>query len=299
MNGRTRMWRFRHAATRYVDPVLRPVAGILPAFGILTHRGRKTGRSYETPVNVFRRCEEYLFLLTYGSDVHWVKNVLAAGTCDLRTRGRDVHLVEPEVIEDPDLRLAPVFARFVEKHVAGVTEVLRMRSAARPGIDIHELRRDEFGLVSEVLANRSPQMHRDRLEQQKRGAFTYLIAWGDGRPVGHVGITWPDDRGFTREVEWGGARANVHDLEVAPAHRNQGVGRALMLELEERIRQRGLSTIGLKTGLSDHYAAARHLYGSLGYVEVPGTLHILSSRSPWDAPGEGYVDILTYWRKTL
>ena len=26
MNGRTRMWRFRHAATRYVDPVLRPVA---------------------------------------------------------------------------------------------------------------------------------------------------------------------------------------------------------------------------------------------------------------------------------
>jgi len=69
MDGRTRMWRFRRAATRYVDPVLRPVAGWLPAFGIVIHRGRKTGRLYETPVNVFRRGEDYVFFLTYGSDV--------------------------------------------------------------------------------------------------------------------------------------------------------------------------------------------------------------------------------------
>jgi len=124
------MWRFRHAATRYVDPILRPVAGRLPAFGLVTHRGRKTGRTYETPVNVFRRGDRYLFFLTYGSDVQWVKNILAAGECTLRTRGRDVRLVVPELIADPKLRLAPPFVRFVEQHLAGVTEVLRMRAAA-------------------------------------------------------------------------------------------------------------------------------------------------------------------------
>ena len=129
MDHRTRVWRYRHAVTRYVDPVLRPLAGRLPTFGIVTHRGRKTRRSYQTPVNVFRRGDTYLFLLTYGSDVQWVKNILAAGTCELRTRGKDVRLVEPEVIEDPELRLAPAFARLVERHVAGVTEVLRMHSA--------------------------------------------------------------------------------------------------------------------------------------------------------------------------
>jgi deazaflavin-dependent oxidoreductase (nitroreductase family) len=130
MDGRTRMWRYRHTVTRYVDPVLRPVAGRLPAFGIVTHRGRKTGRTYATPVNVFRRGDEYLFFLTYGSDVQWVRNILAAGGCSLRTRGRDVALVEPELIADPELRLAPPFVRFVEKRLAGATEVLRMRAAA-------------------------------------------------------------------------------------------------------------------------------------------------------------------------
>ena len=124
------MWRYRHTVTRYVDPVLRPVAGRLPAFGIVTHRGRKTGRTYETPVNVFRRGDEYLFFLTYGSDVQWVRNILVAGGCSLRTRGRDVELVEPELITDPELRLAPPFVRFVEKRLAGATEVLRMRAAA-------------------------------------------------------------------------------------------------------------------------------------------------------------------------
>jgi hypothetical protein len=34
--GRTRVWRLRRIATRYVDPVLRPVAGRLPGFGLVT-----------------------------------------------------------------------------------------------------------------------------------------------------------------------------------------------------------------------------------------------------------------------
>ena len=133
MDGRTRAWRYRHAVTRYVDPVLRPVAGALPAFGIVTHRGRTSGREYRTPVNVFRRGNDYLFFLTYGSDVDWVKNILAAGRCSLRSRRRDVELVEPELISDPELTLAPPFVRSVEKHVAGVTEVLRMRRAGASG----------------------------------------------------------------------------------------------------------------------------------------------------------------------
>jgi deazaflavin-dependent oxidoreductase (nitroreductase family) len=130
-NDRTRLWRFRRYATRYADPLMRPIAGRLPTFGVLTHRGRTTGRSYETPVNVFRRGDAYLFFLTYGSDVQWVKNVLAAGTCSVRTQGRDVTLVAPELIDDPELRLAPPFVRLVEG-LAGVTEVLRMREAG-PG----------------------------------------------------------------------------------------------------------------------------------------------------------------------
>lgn len=125
------MWRFRHAATHYLDPVLRPIAGWLPTFGVITHRGRRSGRVYRTPINVFRRDAAYLFFLTYGSDAQWVRNVVAAGNCTLRTRGRNVALVDPELIHDPELRLASPFVRFVERHVAGASEILRMRAAGR------------------------------------------------------------------------------------------------------------------------------------------------------------------------
>src|SRR6187200_1580594 len=129
---RTRAWRFRHIATRYADPILRPLASRAPFFGVITHRGRTSGRSYRTPINVFRQEDTYLFFLTYGSDVQWVKNVLAAGSCSLETRGKVVDLVQPELITDPELRPAPVPVRFVEGRIAGATRYLRMRGAPEP-----------------------------------------------------------------------------------------------------------------------------------------------------------------------
>jgi deazaflavin-dependent oxidoreductase (nitroreductase family) len=116
------MWRFRPFVQRYINPLTRPVASKLPTFAILTHRGRRSGRTYKTPINVFRRGDDYLFFLTYGSDVQWVKNVLAAGSCSIETRGRVVELVEPELITDPKLRPAPPHVRFVEGRIAGATQ---------------------------------------------------------------------------------------------------------------------------------------------------------------------------------
>ena len=106
------------------------VATRLPTFAILTHRGRKSGRAYRTPINVFRRGDHYFFFLTYGSDVQWVKNILATGSCSIETRGRVVELVEPELVTDPELRPAPPHVRFVERRIAGVTQYLRMRASS-------------------------------------------------------------------------------------------------------------------------------------------------------------------------
>jgi hypothetical protein len=81
-------------------------------------------------MNVFRRGDHYFFYLTYGSDVQWVKNVRAAGSCSIETRGRVVELVEPELVTDPELRPAPPPVRLVERRIAGVTQYLRMRAAS-------------------------------------------------------------------------------------------------------------------------------------------------------------------------
>ena len=130
---RTRMWPFKGVATRYLDPIVRPIATKLPSFGVVTHRGRTSGQIYHTPVNVFRRDDAYLFFLTYGSDVHWVKNVLASRSCSLDAGGRVVELTEPRLVTDPELRPAPALARFIERRVAGVTQYLRMRPAPSQG----------------------------------------------------------------------------------------------------------------------------------------------------------------------
>jgi deazaflavin-dependent oxidoreductase (nitroreductase family) len=122
------MWRLRPIAIRFVNPFARRFARWMPGFGLLTYRGRTTGRTYHVPTNVFRRGEHYIFVLTYGSESQWVKNVLAAGGCQMRVGGRDIQLIEPELILNPPWQLVPLPVQFIER-LAGVTEFLRMRSA--------------------------------------------------------------------------------------------------------------------------------------------------------------------------
>lgn len=130
--ARTRITFISGFARRFGNPITRLVAGHLPWFCILRYRGRKSGKAYRTPMNVFRGDGAWIFALTYGSDVQWVKNVLAAGGCDIETRGRMVRLEGPELINDPSRRLVPGIVRFFLGFI-GVTEFLRMHSAGRGG----------------------------------------------------------------------------------------------------------------------------------------------------------------------
>jgi hypothetical protein len=49
---------------------------------------------------VFSRPGGFIVALTYGQG-DWVKNVLAAGGAEVHTRGRQHHVVNPRVIDDP------------------------------------------------------------------------------------------------------------------------------------------------------------------------------------------------------
>ena len=81
-------------------------------------------------MNVFRHGDEYVFALTYGSDVQWVKNILAAGGCELVTMGRTVLLTDPRLFVDPRQRLMPLPVRLFLR-LMRVTEFLSMRPAPR------------------------------------------------------------------------------------------------------------------------------------------------------------------------
>ena len=81
---------------RYVtNPLARLVAGWAPGFAIVRHRGRRSGKTYTTPLNIFKVDDGFVIALTYGSDIDWLKNVKAAGGCVVRYRNRDIPLVDP------------------------------------------------------------------------------------------------------------------------------------------------------------------------------------------------------------
>jgi deazaflavin-dependent oxidoreductase (nitroreductase family) len=96
---------------RFWNPLVLRVAGHLPGFAIVSHAGRKSGRIYRTPLNAFRTDGGYIIALTYGAESDWVKNVLAAGSCELFTRGRWVHLSDPRIETDPSKGKAPLPVR--------------------------------------------------------------------------------------------------------------------------------------------------------------------------------------------
>jgi deazaflavin-dependent oxidoreductase (nitroreductase family) len=125
----TRLQVIRPFTTHVFNRFSRHFADRLPGFGLIGYRGRKSGKAYRTPMNVFKRGDTYVFALTYGPDVQWVKNVLAAGEADLHVRGRHVHLVDPALFVDPERRLMPLPVRFV-LGLMRVSSFLRMRIAA-------------------------------------------------------------------------------------------------------------------------------------------------------------------------
>lgn len=100
-------------------------AGWLPGFGILTHVGRKSGKVYRTPVNVFRVQHGFVVALTYSSESEWVKNVLAAGGCEVGTRRKKYQLVAPKVVHDPTRRRFPIPVRMVLR-IVGADEYMQL-----------------------------------------------------------------------------------------------------------------------------------------------------------------------------
>lgn len=66
--------------------------------GVIRHRGRVSGRSYETPVGIVPAGDSFLVALPYGLRTSWARNVLAAGSATIVHEGASYDVIEPEVV---------------------------------------------------------------------------------------------------------------------------------------------------------------------------------------------------------
>lgn len=103
---------------KYMNPVIKPLAGRLPGLSKLTHRGRRSGRTYQTVVTAFRRGDQLAIALGHGK-TDWVQNVLAAGEADIEMSRQQLHLVNPRIVPSGrDVPTMPRLARLQARNVA-------------------------------------------------------------------------------------------------------------------------------------------------------------------------------------
>lgn len=83
-------------------------------FSIVRHIGRRSGKTYETPIIVARTNGGFVIELTYGPNVDWHKNVLAAGGCMLVWHGKEYRITKIEPLDTASgLSAFPLSQQFV------------------------------------------------------------------------------------------------------------------------------------------------------------------------------------------
>ena len=133
-------------------------------------------------------------------------------------------------------------------------------------VGIRPLEQSEIRLLDKHLdVDRLAGRHHDRFTQQQDGHLTYLIAWLDGIPVGHMMVRW----GGTTDAfvaERISDCAHLEDLFVMPELQSQGIGRQILAQAEWLAAERDFAQIGLAVGIDN--PRARALYERLGYVDT-------------------------------
>ncbi len=94
-----REWELRFNQ-RTLNPAMLKFAGHASSpYAVVHHVGRRSGRTYSTPVRARQTPEGFLIPLPYGSNVDWCRNILTAGRCTLSWHGNDYAVGEPEVVD--------------------------------------------------------------------------------------------------------------------------------------------------------------------------------------------------------
>ncbi|RDI46304.1 nitroreductase family deazaflavin-dependent oxidoreductase [Nocardia mexicana] len=107
-----------------LNRLTRFIAPWAPGWAVVVHRGRKSGKTFRTPLWAFRRRGGYVIALTYGPQSDWVRNVLAAEGCELESRRHRYEVGNPRVYRDEDASDMPAFIRFMLRYVIQAPDFL-------------------------------------------------------------------------------------------------------------------------------------------------------------------------------
>jgi F420H(2)-dependent quinone reductase len=117
---------------RLLNPLMLSLAGSprLPMLAVIYHRGRRSGRSYATPLGARPMADGFVIPVTFGEQANWFRNVQAAGGCEIRWKGANYSLTDPEVIDWATARSAFYPVERILMPIIGIEQFVRLRHAS-------------------------------------------------------------------------------------------------------------------------------------------------------------------------
>jgi deazaflavin-dependent oxidoreductase (nitroreductase family) len=92
--------RIRSFNKHIINPLLRTFASASRGpFAVIHHVGRRSGKLYETTIMIWPMGDHFVIALTYGPDVDWYRNLVAAGHGTLLWHGKRYAIEKPEPID--------------------------------------------------------------------------------------------------------------------------------------------------------------------------------------------------------
>jgi deazaflavin-dependent oxidoreductase (nitroreductase family) len=94
----------------------------------IRHTGRKSGKQYSTPIGAERVQDGFIIPLAYGTQVDWLRNVIAAGRATILAKGETYDITGPEVIDAATAlpSLSPRQRKAFER--LGIAQYLRVKT---------------------------------------------------------------------------------------------------------------------------------------------------------------------------
>ena len=142
-----------------------------------------------------------------------------------------------------------------------------MKTIILPPVEciIRQIRGDELDALWMFLP-RARDHFDSRMERQAKGEIEYVGAFVGGHAVGLVVLDL-EDHDDLRPYRADQQCANVVNLHVINPFRGLGIGKELLLDLEERCRERGIEYLGLDVDPKISQRAFM-LYRKLGFRKV-------------------------------
>lgn len=96
---------------------------------VIEHVGRRSGKTYETPVDIIETTSRLLIALPYGARTDWLRNVLAAGSATVVSGGERMPVERPAVVATADVEESIPVRTLRTLRLFGVSQCLSLEKS--------------------------------------------------------------------------------------------------------------------------------------------------------------------------